>query len=90
MGTQGIDVILGMKCLHKNQAIVNCDKRTVRLVSPSGEEIVIELIMFEPEQGVCHQMTVDGTEANPLEAIRVVLEFPDVFPKEVPGISPER
>jgi hypothetical protein len=40
MGTQVIDVILGMNWLHKNQATVSYDKRTVRLVSPSGEEIV--------------------------------------------------
>jgi hypothetical protein len=58
-------------------------------VSPLGEEIVTELIMSEPEQGVCHQMTMNGTEANPLKAIRVVSEFLDVFLEEVRGISPE-
>jgi hypothetical protein len=52
MGTQGIDVILRMNWLHKNQSTVSCDKRTVRLVSPSGEEIVTELIMPELE-GAC-------------------------------------
>jgi hypothetical protein len=36
MGTQGLDVILGMNWLHRNQAIVSCDKRTIKLVSPSG------------------------------------------------------
>jgi hypothetical protein len=29
MGTQGLDVILGMNWLHKNQATVSHDKRTV-------------------------------------------------------------
>jgi hypothetical protein len=37
MGTQGIDIILGMNWLHKNQATVSCNKRTMRLVSPSEE-----------------------------------------------------
>jgi hypothetical protein len=37
MGTQGLDVILGMNWLHRNQATVSCDKRTVKLVSPSGK-----------------------------------------------------
>jgi hypothetical protein len=37
MGTRGLDVILGMNSLHRNQATVSCDKRTVRLVSPSGK-----------------------------------------------------
>jgi hypothetical protein len=36
MGTQGLDVILGMNWLHRNQATVSCDKITVKLVSPSG------------------------------------------------------
>jgi hypothetical protein len=35
-------------------------------------------------------MSVDGKEANLLEAIRVVSEFPDVFPEELPGMPPER
>jgi hypothetical protein len=35
-------------------------------------------------------MSMDGKEANLLEAIRVVSEFPDVFPKELPGMPPER
>jgi hypothetical protein len=58
MGTQGINIILGMNWMHKNQAIVNCDKRTLRLVSPSGEEIITELIMSDLEEGACHQMSI--------------------------------
>jgi hypothetical protein len=41
MGTQGLDVILGMNWLRKNQSIVSCDKRTVKLVSPSRKEVVV-------------------------------------------------
>jgi hypothetical protein len=33
MGTQGIDVILGMNWLDKYQAVISCDKRTIKLVS---------------------------------------------------------
>jgi hypothetical protein len=89
MGTQGLDVILGMNWLHRNQATVSCDKRTVNLVSPSGKEVVTELFMHDLE-GVCHRVSVDGKEANLLEAIRVVSEFPDVFPENLPGMPPER
>ena len=35
-------------------------------------------------------MTIDSKKANPLEAIKVVSEFPDVFPKDLPGMPPER
>jgi predicted aspartyl protease len=38
MGTQGIDVILGMNWLDKYQAIISYDKRIIKLVSPLGKE----------------------------------------------------
>jgi microsomal dipeptidase-like Zn-dependent dipeptidase len=50
MGTQGLDVILGMNWLHRNQATVSCDKRIVKLVSPSGKEVVTDLFMPELEE----------------------------------------
>jgi hypothetical protein len=82
MGTQGIDVILGMNWLDKYQAVISCDKRTIKLVSPLGEEVVTELVSPEPKKGSCYQMAVD--------IIKVVSEFPDVFPKDLPGMPPER
>jgi hypothetical protein len=35
-------------------------------------------------------MSADGQETNPLEVIRVVLEFPDMFPEELPGMPSTR
>jgi hypothetical protein len=90
MGTQGLDVILGMNWLHMNQATVSCDKRTVKLVSPSRKEVVTELYLPKLEQGACHHLSVDDKESNPIEAFRIVSEFPDVFPKELPGMPTER
>jgi hypothetical protein len=90
MGTQGLDVIRGMNWLHKNQATISCDKRTVKLVSPSGKEVVCELYMPELEEGACHYLLVDGKEANLIEDIRIVSEFPDVFLEELPGMPLER
>jgi hypothetical protein len=87
--TQGLDVILGMNWLHRNLATVRCDKRTVKLWSPSGKEVVTELFMPELE-GPCHQLYVDGKEANLIDEIRIVSEFPDVFPEELPGMPLER
>jgi hypothetical protein len=90
MGTQGLDVILGMNWLHRNKATVSCDKRTIKLVSPSGKEVVTELYLPELEEGACHYLSVDDKEANLIGDIRIVLEFPDVFPEELPGMPPER
>jgi hypothetical protein len=46
--------------------------------------------MPELEEGACHYLFVDGKEANLIEDIRTVSEFPDVFPEELPGLPPER
>jgi hypothetical protein len=90
MGTQGLDVILGMNWLHRNQATISCDKRTVKLVSPSRKEIITELFMHELEEGACHHLSVDGKEANLIKDIRIVSKFLDVFPEELRGMPPER
>jgi hypothetical protein len=45
-----IDVILGMNWLTKYQASLRCDKRTVKLVSLSGEEVLVELVLSEPRK----------------------------------------
>jgi hypothetical protein len=56
MGTRDvdIDVILGMNWLTKYQVGLSCDKRTVRLMSLSGKEVLVELILSEPRKGSCH------------------------------------
>jgi hypothetical protein len=59
-------------------------------VSSSGKEVVTELFLPNLEEGSCHHMYVDGKEANLLEAIRVVSEFPDMFPEDLPGMPHER
>jgi hypothetical protein len=90
MGTQGIYVILGMNWLDKYQAVICCDKRTVKLMSPLGGEVVAELISPEPRKGSCYQMAIDSKEPDSLEIIKVVSEFPDVFPEDLLGMPPER
>jgi hypothetical protein len=82
MSTQGIDVILGIKWLDKYRAVISCDKRTIKLMYPLGEEVMTELVSPEPRKGSCYQMAIDSSEADPLEIIKVVLEFPDVFSKD--------
>jgi hypothetical protein len=65
-------------------------KRTGKLISSSGEEVVAELRMPKSETRDCHQLTVDNIEVKLLEAIRLVSEFLDVFPEELLGMAPKR
>jgi hypothetical protein len=70
-----------MNWLTKYQEGLSCDKRTMRLMSLSGEEVLVELIFSEPRKGSYHQISIHSEEINLLEVIRVVSEFLDVFPK---------
>jgi hypothetical protein len=92
MGNQDttIDVIVGMNSLTKYQASLSCDKRTLKLVSPSGEEVLVQLILSGPRKECCHQVAAHIEEIKPSEAIHVVSDFPDVFPEELPGMPLER
>jgi hypothetical protein len=91
MGNQDatVDVILWMNWLTMYKASLSCDKRTVKLVSLSGE-VLVESVLSGPREGSCHRVTAHIEEIEPLEATNVVSEFPDVFPEELPGMPPER
>jgi hypothetical protein len=69
-----------MNWLHRNQVTVSCDKRTVKLVSPSEKEVVTKLYLPELDDGACHHLSVDDKESNSIEAIRIVSELPDGIP----------
>jgi hypothetical protein len=60
-----IEVILGMKWLTKYQASLSYDKRIVKLVSSSGEEVLVELVLSGPRKGSCHQISADIEEIKP-------------------------
>jgi hypothetical protein len=52
--------------------------------------VVTELVSPEPRKGDCYQIAIDSKEADSLKTIKVVSEFPDVFPKDLPGMPPEQ
>jgi hypothetical protein len=52
--------------------------------------VLVELVLSGPRKGSCHQVITHIEEVEPSEAINVVSEFPDVFPKELSGMPPER
>jgi hypothetical protein len=92
MGIRDVDIdfILGMNWLTKYQAGLSCDKSTMRLVSLSGEKVLVELVLFVPRKGNCHQIAAHSEAVNPLKVIKVVSEFRDVFPEELLDMPPER
>ena len=75
---------------------IDCARRAVQLVGPKGQILAIQA--SEPS-GQLHHMGVTASEpseqlhpvgARPTDGIRVVCEFPDVFPDSLPGMPPDR
>jgi hypothetical protein len=83
--SKDLDVILGMDWLGMHEATIQCAKRTVLLTGPKGEKV--ELVADPPSDAGGSVQQLDGQS---LEDIRVVCEYPDVFPEELPGMPPDR
>ncbi|RLM79741.1 gag-pol [Panicum miliaceum] len=83
--TNGIDVILGMDWLSGCDGVIQCRKRSVLLTSPQGDKIEYVASVSPSRVG-----TVNHIKGMPLEDIRVVSEYPDVFPEDLPGMPPVR
>jgi hypothetical protein len=83
---QDIDVILGMNWLAQNKAIINADERTIKL-SYGHEEVQLSIPVAIPVEA---SGQVFEAMVQEIQDIPVVCEFPDVFPKDLPGLPPER
>ncbi|GJV33320.1 putative reverse transcriptase domain-containing protein [Tanacetum coccineum] len=70
------DVVIGMDWLSKYHAKILCDEKVVHI--PIDSKTLIIRVMEKK------------SDEKKLEDIPVVKEFPDVFPKDLPGIRPVR
>nr|GEZ58952.1 putative reverse transcriptase domain-containing protein [Tanacetum cinerariifolium]GEZ58955.1 putative reverse transcriptase domain-containing protein [Tanacetum cinerariifolium] len=75
------DVIIGMDRLSKYHANIICDEKVV-LILIDGETLVI--------RGDRTQVMEKKSEDKRLENIPEVIEFPNVFPEDLPGLPPVR
>jgi hypothetical protein len=82
---QDIDVILGMNWLRQHGAVIDALQRTIQLDSPNGNyKLLIRLpTLKRAVERVC------AATVKEYKDIPVVREFPDVFPKDLPGLPPE-
>ncbi|GKB55769.1 putative reverse transcriptase domain-containing protein [Tanacetum coccineum] len=70
------DVVIGMDWLSKYHAKILCDEKVVH-IPINGETLIIRVMEKKSDE-------------KKLEDIPVVKEFPDVFPKDLPGLPPVR
>jgi hypothetical protein len=81
-----IDLILGMSWLRKAKAIIQCGRGTVELSSPKGERFQVEIAVTTSSKRAMFFIAEEFVGNN----IRVVRDFSDVFPEELPGMPLDR
>ncbi|XP_047171838.1 uncharacterized protein LOC124839940 [Vigna umbellata] len=91
---QGLDVILGMVWLSANHILIDCNKKELIFPDPEEAELLsLQQVLKEVKEGsscfiILTHVEVEKNEQN-LD-IPIVNEFSDVFPEEVPGLTPQR
>jgi hypothetical protein len=85
LDSKGIDIILGMDLLRKYDGVILCAKRAIRLTKEDGT--IVEFGAAIPAEQVSLLNKEQGTSLN---EIGIVQEYPDVFPEELPDMSPNR
>jgi hypothetical protein len=82
---QGLDIILGMGWMRAHKALLDTTTRVVQLESSLYDTLVLQLSVIPMATPSVHHTT-----AQNLEDISVACEFPDVFPKDLLGMPPDR
>jgi hypothetical protein len=74
-----------MDWMMQHQAVIQCQEKVVVLTTPKGDRISVEVVVQAPLTTTVNQLNDDDTQQE-----RVVDEFPDVFPDDLPGMPPDR
>jgi hypothetical protein len=84
LDSNGIDIILGMNWLSKYDGVIQCTRKAVKLTKKDGTSVEFVAMVQSDKDSVLNQ-----TKAIALEDNKVVREYPDVFPAELPGMPPD-
>jgi hypothetical protein len=85
LDSKGIDIILGMDWLRKYDGVILCAKRARRLTKEDSTLVEFNVAIKADQVSLLNK--VQGTSFN---EIKVVQEYPDVFPEDLPGMLPDR
>ena len=85
LGTKGLEVVLGMDWMSKHKGLIDCAKKAITMTSSTGVSVehISETL---PRQFKCTKSLAQPT----VDQVRVVCEYPDVFPDELPGMPLDR
>jgi hypothetical protein len=75
-----------MLWLRKANVVIQCGRGTVELTSPKGERFKVEIVVTTTTRLAVFLVDEKFVGDN----IRVVRDFPNVFPEDLPGMPPDR
>ena len=103
MDMSEFDVILGMDLLTAYKVVIDCERRRVTAYTQDGTRVVFQgdkhdilpQTVYESRcqgqlAGWLASLTLEDEVRPDLDLPRVVCEYEDVFPDEIPGLPPQR
>jgi hypothetical protein len=76
--------------LSKHKVLIDSAKKFVKLTPPERKEMEFVTEPVVTTKGVANRAKVNQLDVSQESEVSVVNEFPDVFPKELPGMPPNR
>jgi hypothetical protein len=89
LDSKGINVILGMDWLSKHKVLIDCAKKSIKLTTEDGKELVYEAEPLVTSKGATDRLKLNKLEVSQNQDVRIVDQYPDMFPKELPGMPPD-
>src|SRR4051812_19499652 len=79
--TKGLEVVLGMDWMSKHKGMIDCAKKGITMTSTAGVSVehISETL---PRQFKSNKSLAQHT----IDQVRIVCEYPDVFPDVLPGM----
>jgi hypothetical protein len=84
LDSKGIDIILGMDWLRKYDRVIFCAKRAIRLTKEDGTIVEFNVAIQAEQVSLLNKVHITS-----LNEIRVAQKYPEVFPKDLPGMPPD-
>jgi hypothetical protein len=90
LDSKGIDVIHGMDWLSKHKVLIDCARKSIKLTTEDGKELVYEAEPLVTSKGATNCLKLNQLEVGQNQDVRIVDQYPDVFLEELLDMPPDR
>jgi hypothetical protein len=70
--------------------LIDCAKKSVKLTTPDGKELEYVTEPVVTAKGIANCAKINQLGASQGSEVPIINEFPNVFPEELPGMSPDQ